>query len=349
MYISRKYYPKTGLALAIFLPGVFVFDRVGGDAVAALLLFLDIFFFILLLWLFNATYVDFSNPTAASLPNRKAALTRRVGLSLFLSLPLYYTLGLIFRQQDILFASLLNSNFSVKAWFYMVLRIMLFDVGLLAIKFFIDHNKEKQRIALENEVFKNEQLRATHESFRQQVDPHFLFNALSTMQSLVKQDQKENTLQFIGELSRVYRYMLIQRDRDIVSVGEEITFLESYLYLLHIRFGEAFQTEILVSELHRSTPVPVHTLQLLAENAVKHNVVSKRKPLRLCIQSVKDRLVISNNLRPKGNAGRNSGIGLQNIAKRYALLFEKEIYITATPESFTVSLPIIDRHENTDH
>lgn len=341
MNFTRRYYVKTGLAIAVIFPATFVFDKTGKDLLQASLLFFTFFFFIFLLWLYNAAFVDFRKLLKGGAYRKWNSVYRNILISLLLSIPLYFTMGIIFRQEHILFTSLFDNNFSAKAWFYILLRIALFDAGLLMVKFIIDNNKEKQQIKLENEILKTEQLKAIHETFKQQVDPHFLFNALNTLQSLVRQQDTESSLQFIKELSRVYRYMLIRRESDYVSIGEEVEFLRSYLYLLKIRFGNAFDTVIAINEQHAATKMPVHTLQLLAENAVKHNVVTRRQPLLLEIRSAGNELVVKNNILPKQQAVESSGIGLQNINKRYNLLFGKDIGIVSTDGCFKVLLPII--------
>jgi two-component system LytT family sensor kinase len=345
----KRYYLKTGLAIAIIFPGIFVFDRTGEEVGKVLLVFFTFFSFILILWIYNSVFVDFGKILGTNAHKKYNGVYISILLSLLLSIPLYFAIGIVFRQERILFSSLFDNNFSAKSWFYIILRIVLFDVGLLIVKFMIDNNKEKQRFQLENEILKTEQLRAIHETFKQQVDPHFLFNSLNTLQSLVKQNDSEQTLQFIKELSMVYRYMLTRRDKNFVTIGEEVSFLKSYLYLLKIRFGEALNTIIEIDDNHLTTEMPVHTLQLLAENAVKHNVVGVKQPLVIRIKSHNNHLVVTNNLSPKQHAAESSGIGLQNINNRYLLLYGKEISITSNNGDFTVLLPIIDSNENTNY
>lgn len=342
MSAFRKYQLRTGLALAIVFPAVFLFDNTRQSIVNAILFFLTFFSFILILWLFNAAKIDFRlllRP-AKGIQQRKTYL--HIAFSLILSVPLYFALGYLFRQEEVLFTSILNDPASGQVWFYTVLRILLFDIGLLIARFIIDNNAEKQLIKLENEALKIEQIKATHETFKQQVDPHFLFNSLNTLQSLVKQQDTALSLQFIKELSQVYRYMLIRRKSDYVTLGEEVDYLKSYLYLLKIRFGDAFHARFSIHPKHHSTKIPVHTLQLLAENAVKHNRVTKQEPLILEIRSAKENIIVSNTILPKLQAAESSGIGLMNINKRYGLLFGKEIHIVSEDGLFKVLLPIID-------
>lgn len=341
MNIFRKYHLKTGLLLAAIFPAIFAFDNWGGSVFQSLLFFFNIFFFIFFLWLVNAVLVDFRKLLRPASGRQKLAVYRNMVFSLLLSVPVYILLALLFRQEQVLMKTVLAEPGSAKAWFYLVLRIMMFDAGLLLTRLVIDNNREKQLIRLENEMLKTEQLKATHETFKQQVDPHFLFNSLNTLQSLVKQEDSQRSLQFIRELSNVYRYMLIQRQQDYVSLSEEVEFLKSYLYLLNIRFQDAFAASFAIEEGHLTSKIPVHTLQLLAENAVKHNRVTRQEPLLLEIRSGHDQLIVSNNLLPKRQWLDSSGIGLNNINARYKLLFGREIAIESDDKYFRVCLPVI--------
>jgi LytS/YehU family sensor histidine kinase len=254
----------------------------------------------------------------------------------------------LFDQENITLAYAFNNNFSVKGWFFIILRIVLFNAGILVTKYLYDNSLEQRRILVENEALKREHINAVHESLKQQVDPHFLFNSLNTLQSLVKQDSTQ-ALNFIAELSIVYRYMLLRRDSKYVTVKDEIDFLSSYLYLLTIRFGQAITTQIDVDDRFLNSLIPPHTLQLLAENAVKHNKLSVRNPLKIRIYSEGGYLIVSNNLSEKVNESTGSGVGLSNINSRYKLLFGKKIMIKKEAEFFNVYLPIIDNNERIDN
>lgn len=332
---------KAGVMIAVLLPGVFIFDKAGDSLLNKISLFLTFFLLILLLWTFNGAFINFTGLLRRGRYQKFHPTYLFIILSLVISVPLYFILGLLFQQEQLLFGALRSANYSFKSWFYIILRIMMFDAGLLILKLLIDNNKEKQLIKLENEKLKTEQLKAVHETFKQQVDPHFLFNALNTLQSLVKQRDTDNTLLFIQELSHVYRYMLTRRIKDFVTVADEIEFLQSYLYLLRIRFGQAFNTVITVSEEHMQSRMPVHTLQLLAENAVKHNIINRQQPLTLEITSENGHLSVKNNLSPKPQEVAGSGIGLTNINNRYSLLFGRQLTISSGDGYFKVMLPIV--------
>jgi LytS/YehU family sensor histidine kinase len=211
---------------------------------------------------------------------------------------------------------------------------------ILLIKYLFDSNKEKQKIQTENEQLKTESMRAQHEALKQRVNPHFLFNSLNTMKSLIKSDP-QLSLAFIDELSSVYRYMLHHQEEILVLVKDEIDFLTSYLYLLRIRFGQSLVTDIKVPEAFLKYRMPPNTLQLLAENAVKHNIFSSKRPLRISIYECEGRLIIENNLQPKIKTQTSSGLGLTNIRSRYLLSAGKDIEIFRDDRCFKVLLPLI--------
>jgi LytS/YehU family sensor histidine kinase len=207
------------------------------------------------------------------------------------------------------------------------------------IKHAFDSNAEKRDIALENEMLKRENLNAEHETLKQQINPHFLFNSLTTLQSLTKYDPRQ-AVDFIGELASVYRYMLQHQDKNVVTLGEELDFMRSYLYLLKIRFGDAICTEIQVPEPVLGNTMPPNTLQLLVENAVKHNGLSLKRPLFISIFMTDEYLAVKNNLQLKPVEAASSRLGLSNISRRYVLLKGKDIVIKKDDHDFQVLLPI---------
>jgi len=217
---------------------------------------------------------------------------------------------------------------------------MLFNSLIILIKYLFDINAEKRKIELENEVLKRENLNALHESLKQQVNPHFLFNSLNTLKSLTKRNPAQ-AVDYIAELYSVYRYMLLHQDKKDVTLRDEIDFLKSYLYLLKIRFGDAITTEISLPGKLLDCSMPANTLQLLIENAVKHNALSLHKPLSISIVADNNYLTVKNNLRSKKEEPSSSHLGLSNISNRYLLLKGKDIIIQKTEEEFIVQLPIM--------
>lgn len=192
---------------------------------------------------------------------------------------------------------------------------------------------------IEAERLKKEQISARYETLKSQVNPHFLFNNLNVLASLVHKDA-DQAEQFIQQLSAVYRYILESRDKEVAPLDEEIEILRAYLFLMDIRFGASLQTDIRIPETFQGQVAPL-TLQMLVENALKHNEVSKAHPLRIEIFQENRYLVVRNNLQPKNTLPESTRIGLANIAARYRVLSDKEVLITDKDGFFTVRVPII--------
>ncbi len=183
---------------------------------------------------------------------------------------------------------------------------------------------------------------AKYESLKNQIDPHFLFNSLNVLSSLIEENP-DNAQRFTTSLSKVYRYVLEQKDKDLVSVAEELAFAKTYMNLLKMRFENSLTYEIPTQELNPEFKVVPLSLQLLLENTVKHNVVSEQKPLHIKIYIENNYLVIENNLQKKEVLQDRKGVGLQNIIDRYALISKKKMIIEQTENQFIVKLPILTK------
>lgn len=200
---------------------------------------------------------------------------------------------------------------------------------------------EKWRFSLaELERFKKENAEFQFESLRNQVNPHFLFNSLNTLSSLIFQDQQKAG-SFLRELSDVYRYILENRDRELVTLKKELEILKSYIYLVLLRFEQNLSITIDLPEKLDTMLIPPLTLQMLVENATKHNIVSKKKPLHVKIYSEDEYIVVSNNLQQKENRTYSSKLGLENIKSRYNYLTDRAVEIIDGPEEFIVKIPLI--------
>lgn len=193
---------------------------------------------------------------------------------------------------------------------------------------------------LEAEQLKKAQLQTQFDSLKEQVNPHFLFNSLNSLSSLIATDP-EKAEEFVEEMSRVYRYLLRSNEDHLTTLQKEVEFIESYNLLLKTRFGEGFQPEITIDPDKKDHLMPPMTLQLLIENAVKHNIVDPDKPLYLKLYTEADKLVVSNNLQKKNKSVVSNKIGLSNIISKYSLLNFPDVEITETAEEFIVRLPLI--------
>ena len=192
---------------------------------------------------------------------------------------------------------------------------------------------------LENEALRTESLRHQYESLKSQLNPHMLFNSLNTLQSLIRESPPK-ALDYTQELSQVLRYTLRDNDRQSVTLAEEMQFARAYIYLMKMRYEENLVFRIAIDERMNGLLLPPMSVQLLIENAIKHNEISNRNPLTITIRTEQEALLVCNPIQPKRVAPAGPGIGLDNLAKRYRLLWQDEIGITADKGMFCVRLPL---------
>ncbi len=192
---------------------------------------------------------------------------------------------------------------------------------------------------VEREELKRAGLASRFESLQNQVNPHFLFNSLNVLSNLVYKDA-DLSARFIHQLSQVYRYVLECRDQEVVPLSRELKMLDAYLFLLEIRFGKQLNVTVDLVPSNEDQIAPL-SLQMLVENAVKHNVVSKRYPLDIKIFAQNGCIHVVNDLQPKQQEHDSLGVGLQNIKERYRFLSNKEVVVEKRKDFFSVQLPII--------
>ncbi|MFC4721227.1 histidine kinase [Geojedonia litorea] len=184
---------------------------------------------------------------------------------------------------------------------------------------------------------------AKFDALKNQLDPHFLFNSLNVLTSLIEENP-ESAQKFTTSLSKVYRYVLEQKNKDLVTVDEELDFARTYMSLLKMRFEDSIIFEIPDKATNPESKVVPLSLQLLLENAVKHNMVTTSKPLHIKIyEDNHGNLVIENNLQPKQIVKKSSGVGLENIKQRYQLLTNKKVYINEQAGHFSVAVPMLTK------
>lgn len=183
---------------------------------------------------------------------------------------------------------------------------------------------------------------AKFDALKNQLDPHFLFNSLNVLTSLIEENP-ENAQKFTTSLSKVYRYVLEQKNKELVLVDEELEFAKTYMSLLKMRFEDSIIFDIPEKANNPESKVVPLSLQLLLENAVKHNMVTSSKPLHIKIYEEADSLVVENNLQPKQIVKKSSGVGLSNIMQRYDLLTTKKININKEAHRFAVAIPMLTK------
>ncbi|MFH4964087.1 histidine kinase [Gaetbulibacter sp. M235] len=203
------------------------------------------------------------------------------------------------------------------------------------------YNKYQQNKIKEQKVIAGT-ASAKFDALKNQLDPHFLFNSLNVLTSLIEENP-ENAQKFTTSLSKVYRYVLEQKNKELVTVDEELEFAKTYMSLLKMRFEDSIIFEIPEKASNPESKVVPLSLQLLLENAVKHNMVTTSKPLHIKIYESEGNLVVENNLQPKQIVKKSSGVGLENIKQRYNLLSNKRVYINQQVNSFAVSIPMLTK------
>jgi two-component system LytT family sensor kinase len=203
-----------------------------------------------------------------------------------------------------------------------------------------------QNTRLENEQLKQAHLRAQLLSLQQQISPHFLFNSLSTLKTITRES---DTKAYVVQLSKVYRYLLSINENQVTRLSEELGFINSYLYILTQRFDDALDVRIDIPEGYKNYLIPPLALQLLIENAIKHNVVIPDQPLHIDIYiQGEGEIVVRHPYHPKKTPVEGTKLGLQNINDRFKLLFDQQITVSQTESYFTVTLPL-NRHERNHH
>ncbi|WP_298424408.1 2TM domain-containing protein [uncultured Kordia sp.] len=183
---------------------------------------------------------------------------------------------------------------------------------------------------------------AQFDALKNQLDPHFLFNSLNVLSSLIDENPRQ-AQKFTSGLSKVYRYVLEQKNKELVTVDEEFAFAKTYMSLLKMRFEDSIIFEIPEKASNPESRVVPLSLQLLLENAVKHNMVTSSKPLHIKIYEDRGNLIIQNNLQEKQIVKKSSGVGLNNIKQRYDLLTQREVYINKTTSEFQVAIPMLTK------
>jgi LytS/YehU family sensor histidine kinase len=220
------------------------------------------------------------------------------------------------------------------AFTYTILLLALFFIGRI-----LRLQVEKQESRIENEHLKQQSLQNELIALKNQIDPHFLFNSLNSLTSLIREN--EQATQFVKKLSYMYRYILQSGDSDLVSVKDELKFLESYTFLIRTRYRDRFAIDINIDPKYLELQIPPLALQLLVENSVKHNEISKTNPLKVNIYSKDGSIYVDNPIRLRKTFAEGTKNGLLNLKKRYILLLRKELTVRTENNIFSVQLPFI--------
>lgn len=285
------------------------------------------FIYSVFVWFYNLyTLPKFSN---------KALTTRFFGLRLIKSLSLgILVMGILVVCGQLLFNDKLIGTMILMYQF----RGILINLTIYMFLYLLFQSYANQVIGMDLERTKADYLSAKYEVLKQQVNPHFLFNSLNTLKSMVDFGDA-NAADFIVKLSDFYRYTLESRQQDSVLMQKELENLNAYYFLVRSRFEEGIDLQILLSPEHLGAITPPFTLQLLVENAIKHNIISLDQPLNISIYSDGRYIKVKNNVQLKNHPEPSNMIGLENISHRYLHLMEQQIVVESNHQFFTVALP----------
>jgi hypothetical protein len=251
-----------------------------------------------------------------------------------LLLTVVFTFGAIYAMAA-LYKVLFHVNLDRSAVYSLIVTIVI-SLFMHGRSFLL--NWKESTIAAEK--LQRENIAAKYEALKNQVNPHFLFNSFNALSNLVYEDP-EKAVKFIKQLSEVYRYVLDTREKEVVSLAEELRFVDSYLYLQRIRFGDKLKVDFSIARNDQS--VAPLALQMLLENAIKHNIVSEDEPLRIRVFDHDGYLIVENNLQRKSSLGDESAhVGLDNIIRRYEFLTDQKVQVVENEKNFTVRLPMLN-------
>ncbi|NUN99966.1 MAG: histidine kinase [Saprospiraceae bacterium] len=203
--------------------------------------------------------------------------------------------------------------------------------------YFIQRWKEG---VVKTERLEKEKSMMRYHNLKNQVNPHFLFNSLSSLQSLVKSNP-DLASQYISHLSKVYRYVLQNKEKEVVSIETELRFIEHYISLLNIRYGDALHIDLRLSEAAKDRDIVMVTLQMLIDNAIKHNEVHPKAPLTIAVFDQENYLLVQNNLQKRSTISGSNQQGLEQLRTLYSYLSENPVLIEQTEHQFTIKIPLL--------
>ncbi|HFK5501622.1 TPA: 2TM domain-containing protein [Elizabethkingia anophelis] len=237
-----------------------------------------------------------------------------------------------------------NGKMNFRNWFFVNLALLI--SAILHAKGFMQALKNATKKAVTEQKIIASSANAQFESLKNQLDPHFLFNSLNVLSALIEENP-DNAQKFTSSMSKIYRYVLEQKDKEVVSLDEEINFARTYIELLKYRFEDSIIFHLNIEDDNSKDFVVPLSLQLLLENCIKHNHATSAKPLQVEIFAKEGYLIIKNNLQKRELPNEKSGIGLSNIVQRYSLLTKRNVFIENDENTFSVKIPILTQKNTT--
>ncbi len=229
-------------------------------------------------------------------------------------------------------------------WRIDVLRGMLLGFAITVFNQFYHSVRQRSQLEKKVEVLQKEAITSRYKSLKSQISPHFLFNSLNTLTSLMYED-RDLASDFVSRLSSCYRYILDNREEDLVSLQKELSFLDSFMFMMNIRHEEALIMKTDFDINPTEYLIPTLTLQMLVENALKHNYYSKEKPMTIeVVNKGTQRLVVRNTYRKRELEEESTGLGIQNIKKRYSFYTNQEVLVEEGKEQFSIEVPLLPKN-----
>ncbi len=331
-YSELKITHKLGIAIAITIFFKVVFFPIEGFFKWDLLFITAI---ILIIWQENEAVDNFLNTRYPWIENARKRLIIQSLLSLvYTSITLY---SLMYFLHQLRFG---DGQIIDRKMIEIFPPAILFTLVLLAVKIGSEFFSSLKNSLLEIEKYKTENAIAQLQNLKNQLNPHFLFNNLSVLTSLVYKNQ-DKAADFINELAKVYRYILDTKNSELVSLQEELDFINHYIYLQKIRFEDSVSFEIKIEESKKSAYLLPMCLQMLVENTIQHNETSQANPLHVLIYTENNSLVIENPIKPRSNVADSTKIGLKNIEQRYSFFTDEKVIVSNNGKIFKVILPLI--------
>lgn len=224
-----------------------------------------------------------------------------------------------------------------------VFRALLLGTSVTFFNMFYFSLRQREELKKQMEDLQQEMVASQYASLKSQISPHFLFNSLNTLTSLMYED-RDLASDFVTRLSSTYRYILDHRESDLASLRQELSFLDNYAFMMEVRHGDAVRIHTEIGVNPEEYFLPTLSLQMLVENALKHNYYSRQQPLHITIRAEKDGLLtVRNSLNPRKEEAEGTGIGLQNIRKRYAIYTRQAVQVFRDSDQFKVHLPLLSR------
>jgi len=287
-------------------------------------------------WYAHAQYDHYLKSTFPSLQQTGKRVLLKLLVNLFIMTPSVLLIFFVFHYFSILGYQIKDND--LKYGYLVGLAVNLVFETLWEVMYIIEKYKET---TAEKDLLEQLQLQQEFDGLKQKVNPHFLFNCFNTLSALITED-KDKAEKFLDELSKVYRYLLRKNNDSMSTLESEIKFIQSYFELLKTRHGDTLNLQVEIDSQYSNYLLPSLSLQMLVENAVKHNALSKNAPLTIEIfTTTGNKLVVNNNLQRRSIQAPSTKVGLHNIKAKYSLLHLKGFQVMEDGKNFTVVLPLI--------